>query len=397
MEEEEDFYLCCDCSKDIYLKKYVHENYIDNGNLCTICQTETLTLDINENPKLRKFCRFLIRYHFPEYIYNSKWGGEDFPAPFLEENSIINHEFKNYKSREDSVQFFIQNLFDLNSYPFHDLYYGYDEHGKSLFGSSIKNDGSYYWKYYKRELEKTNHYLLKDKAFKTFKNIFENHKYILERDILFYRARIGFKEVTEETDIIPVKLKAPFRNGEISAPPIFKATAGRLNRQGVSYLYLGSNENVAIGEVRPHPGHYVSVGCFKSNSKLKIADLRFFNLYEYFDDKEKLKIFLFLRDISNELSLPVVPDEQEHYLITQFISDTVRDLGYDGIMFNSSVSSGYNLLVFDSAKFEYIEDNSNLLKIKGMDYEVGKIIHEPDRFTGMPEEEITAYNNVYSK
>ena len=282
MEEEEDFYLCSDCSHDIYLKNIIEESSIDNGCLCTICQKKTLTVDINKYPKLSKFCRFLIRYHFAEYIYNSRWGGNDFPAPFFEENSIINHEFTDYKLREESIHFFIENLFDLNNYPFHDLYYGSGDHGRGLFHSSIKKDGSFYWKYYKRKLEETNHYLLKDEALKTFNVFFENHRYILQSDSLFYRARIGFKEISKDTGIIQSKIKAPFKNDEISAPPIFKSSAGRLNRQGISYLYLGSDKNVAIGEVRPHPGHYVSIGCFKSISDLKIADLRFFNLYEYF-------------------------------------------------------------------------------------------------------------------
>jgi hypothetical protein len=191
------------------------------------------------------------------------------------------------------------------------------------------------------------------------------------------------------------KLKGAYKNEPISAPPIFKSKAGRLNRHGVSYLYLASNKDVALGEVRPHPEQYVSIGCFKSLKQLKIADLRFLNLFEYFDDDEKLKKFLFLRDISNDLSTPVLPEDQEHYLITQFISDLIRDLGYDGITFNSSVTTGYNLLVFDSFQFLYIEKDSTLLKVKTMNYKVEQVIYEPNRFTGMPIETTAAYNNIY--
>ena len=97
-------------------------------------------------------------------------------------------------------------------------------------------------------------------------------------------------------------------------------------------MYLASSEEVAIGEVRPQPGQYVSIGCFVNDSPLKLADLRFLNLFDSFDDEAKLKKFLFLKDIAEDLSVPVVPDKQEHYLITQFISDIIRDLGYDVIV-----------------------------------------------------------------
>ena len=92
MEEmEEDYYICSDCAKDIYLKKYISDNSSNQSDPCTICLTNYKAVKITGNNDLIRFCRFLIRYHLPEYIYNSKWGGENFPEPFLEENDIINH------------------------------------------------------------------------------------------------------------------------------------------------------------------------------------------------------------------------------------------------------------------------------------------------------------------
>ena len=43
------------------------------------------------------------------------------------------------------------------------------------------------------------------------------------------------------------KIKAPFKDKEISCPLPNKANAGRANRQGVSFLYLSSTMETALG------------------------------------------------------------------------------------------------------------------------------------------------------
>ncbi|UZT96313.1 RES family NAD+ phosphorylase [Chryseobacterium fluminis] len=382
---DENFFLCSNCCKDESLKNYVLINSNKNSFPCTICLSNNYNIDVTINEKFNRFCRFLIRYHFPEYIYNSRWGGEDFPLPFYMQNSIINHEFADKISREEEIDQFIDTLFDLNEYPFDDLYYGYDDTGRGLFSYSLKENGSKYWHKYKPELQKKNHYLLINEASLIFKQAFEDNKYTLLSGTLLYRARIGYKEEKIEEEF-SVKIKKAFEKDSISSPPIFKSTSGRLNRQGVSYLYLASSEGVALGEVRPQPGHYVSIGCFENLDDLKMADLRFINLYDHFDDKESLKKYLFLKDISDELCSPILPEMNEQYLITQFISDIIRDLEYDGILFKSSVYEGYNALIFDSSKFKYTSKNSSLVKIKSLEYLTEAVIYDDNAFTGLPEE-----------
>jgi hypothetical protein len=43
----------------------------------------------------------------------------------------------------------------------------------------------------------------------------------------------------------------PFIGAAIGAPPLAEATPGRLNRDGVSFLYLATEEARAAAEVRP--------------------------------------------------------------------------------------------------------------------------------------------------
>lgn len=133
-------------------------------------------------------------------------------------------------------------------------------------------------------------------------------------------------------------------------------------------MYLASDSKTAFGEVRPHPGHYVSYGEFTSNKELIVADLRFIDLMKFYRDNKKLALFKLLKDLSEELSIPILPEEQENYLVTQFISDVIRQLGFDGILFKSSVSSGHNFVAFNTDNFVFKVGSSKLIKITSVEF-----------------------------
>ncbi|MFJ7982236.1 RES domain-containing protein [Lysinibacillus xylanilyticus] len=60
---------------------------------------------------------------------------------------------------------------------------------------------------------------------------------------------------------------------QISSPPPPLAQPARLSRAGISYVYLASNKNTSIAEIRPHPGHIISVGKFRMNKKMNLLIL----------------------------------------------------------------------------------------------------------------------------
>ena len=51
-----------------------------------------------------------------------------------------------------------------------------------------------------------------------------------------------------------------------------RATEGRANPKGIPYLYLASNRETALAEVRPWVGSHVSVGQFKIIRELKVVN-----------------------------------------------------------------------------------------------------------------------------
>ena len=72
-----------------------------------------------------------------------------------------------------------------------------------------------------------------------------------------------------------------------------KAHPARLSRSGISYVYVASDKETAIAEVRPHPGHFISVGDFILNKRLKFADFRAISILNLFESEKEIGNFIF--------------------------------------------------------------------------------------------------------
>ncbi|MCS4484370.1 RES family NAD+ phosphorylase [Gleimia sp. 6138-11-ORH1] len=162
-------------------------------------------------------------------------------------------------------------------------------------------------------------------------------------DKKWYRARV----------VLGTRYKIKY----MGAPPPEKATSGRANSAGIPVLYLASDEDTAIAEVRPDPGEIVQVAFFKITEG-KVLDLRDNASYsspfrvEETDDIATLNVFLSLfKEIAQGLATPIVKaDRVLKYLPYQFICELLQANGFDGILFPSSVSRGNNLVLFDVTK-----------------------------------------------
>lgn len=191
----------------------------------------------------------------------------------------------------------------------------------------------------------------------------------------YYRARIGYDRCVKYFDIDGEpgnrEILVPHTGSEIAAPPPPKCTAGRLNRPGVSYLYLATDPETAVAEVRPHPGHLVSIGQFTLKRDIWVADLRELDRTQFIDSDEMIEMFLFLHNVSKQLSMPVTPEEKNKYLLTQFFADIVRQSDFDGILYKSSVSEkGDNLVLFDPKLAEFVPSGSRLFKVEKVKYDM---------------------------
>lgn len=166
---------------------------------------------------------------------------------------------------------------------------------------------------------------------------------------------------------------------EMGAPPKELATAGRANSQGVRCLYLSNDIETTFHEIRAKVHDYISVGYFILKKDIEVINLREFhdispfiidpngNLTEYAINKKNLT------KISNEIAKPLRRKESElDYLPTQYLSEYIKHLGYDGIEYKSTINSGgYNLALFDENCIECV--NVEVYEMTQLDYKYGII------------------------
>lgn len=143
------------------------------------------------------------------------------------------------------------------------------------------------------------------------------------------------------------------------APPADNTLSGRLNPERIRYLYLAEDPETAVYEVRPTIEQHVSVATFKTKDDLKIYDLageikpqegeRSDNDYSLFDV------------IRQRFSEPNSGDAFK-YLPTQYLGEIIKQMGFDGLRFNSSLKKGgINVVLFDDKKCKAIR--SDIIKV----------------------------------
>jgi hypothetical protein len=68
------------------------------------------------------------------------------------------------------------------------------------------------------------------------------------------------------------------------------------------------------------------------------------------------------------MALPVVPGDARRYSITQLIAECLRQNGFDGVSFKSSVGGGQNLCVFRPESFGQVNGSAIVREVKSLSY-----------------------------
>lgn len=362
--------LCVKCAKDASLSEVISAR----GSLkveCAICGALNVTSLECSDVSLRSLFRALVRYNFSEWEYNTHMGGDRLELLFHRENPITAYESgwhtENYELALDEMLDPGYENYDEGI----SLFSGYAKDGTQLMPlGAIKSSSDESLMKLRRELERKNYFLFEKEIRKLLKPHIQKLERFVEKGNILYRSRIG-----SESRATPLHgwgdrwHYKPYSGEQLSAPPPLIVGGGRLNRPGVSYLYLATNEETAISEVRPHPGHYVSVGAFECRARLRVADFNAVSIREYSESDLKLDQFLRLKTIDELFSLPVPPEERGKFSFTQFLSDAIRHLGFEGIAYKSSVGKGVNFAVFDPQSFSYHASSAKVLRVDHLEYQ----------------------------
>jgi hypothetical protein len=205
------------------------------------------------------------------------------------------------------------------------------------------------WTRLRTELMEENRFFPKDTISRE-RMYFLTSQLILENQQIpetWYRARI------QESD-------EPHPLDKMGAPPKEKASHGRANPAGISYLYMASDLTTAISEVRPHTGERVTVAEFRITDEVKLADLREPRklvtpfVCESESDLVQLRADIeFLERLGDELTRPVLPRSAAiDYIPSQYLCELIKNIGFDGVIYKSSVGDEMNIALFYPQKAE---------------------------------------------
>ena len=348
--------ICCiECFKDIELRTMI-SSYEKKGQ-CEVCGKEnTLIYDTNNDNYLEEYLEELIDIYTcendlpKEYSKNllnyvsielyKKWGIFNIDPEKINELIInICPEMYRVNPRIFTGLVGISELYDKDYLEKNCILKTYD------------------WKDFVYFIKYTNRFHSNHINLEILKTICDNLKIELKKDAILYRGRISESN--------------GFSKNEMGAPPAKLVTAGRANSQGISCLYLADNINTTIHEIRARDLDYISVAAFKLKKELKIVDLTRMDKLSPFSADYDLIWFATnidnLRKIEKEIATPLRrQDSLLDYLPTQYISDFVKHIGYDGIKYRSTLSSGNNFAIFNE---RFVKCNSvKVYHIDNLDY-----------------------------
>lgn len=149
-----------------------------------------------------------------------------------------------------------------------------------------------------------------------------------------------------------------FSKQESLPPPSEKCISGRANPEFIRYLYVCEDNLTPIYEVKPSIKQNVSLAKLRLKKDIKIYDMS----TEYCMNEEKIQgLFSF---IAEKFSIPNY-NEACKYIPTQYITEKIKKLGFDGIRFNSSLNTdGKNLVLFNIDDCEVV--STSLVEVSGI-------------------------------
>lgn len=360
--------LCVACAKHPEVKALV-ESDIAQG-VCGACASFGAgVFNPTRFELLRNLIRALIRLHFNEEDYNDHWGGTSIDDILLNQDNPILAVATSPDYNDDLIH---RITWEGEIYPDPDkgiwLYAGNDDQVGRLIQFSIPDTVNSELRDIELRLDRENFHVVESAMEALVRKIESDIAAEVAATSLWYRGRIG---VTEKVIHVGngeiTRIATPYKGSEIGALPPPRASAGRTNRQGVSVLYVASEIETALAEIRPHPSHLVSLGGFRARKNLRVA--RFdLPISPFASSDTRLQLFALIYHIDSLLSAPIIPEERHRYAATQLLSDVLIRHGFEGVIYRSSVGSGINLCAFDPWAFEYDESASAVKQVNRLHY-----------------------------
>ncbi len=361
--------VCIACVKEKSLKDLVFKT--GSRTTCTLCGENNLSLHY-EDRNLFSLVKAIVRFNYSEWEYNTHWGGDGYEALFYGQDNIFFSQERALS--EDLYEDFILSITNGPVYEDYDkgisVYSGHSSGMQNMLLQSIKSSLDSNIVNLEVRLRSENYFKVEAELI----NIINKYVGVAEKKLdagsTFYRARIGVNDRKREfgSGFEAEYNYAPYSQASIGAPPPYLAGAGRINRPGVSFFYCATDTYTAVTEVRPHPGDLVSIGKFSLKKNVTIFNLSENLLLNFYNSDEILETYISLNTLSNYMNKVIPPSERQQYSFTQLIADCIRQKGFDGIAFNSTVGNGDNIVLFDPSIVNYSEDEAGVFEVEKIKY-----------------------------
>ena len=266
---------CANCFSDEQIKKIIADNG-HTGN-CDFCgEKDTQVCSVDEATDISDLISDVLS------VYEENKQGRPLFSAIIEDWNIFR---KDIPSSNKLIEAFCSTIYD-DGKENHNVYveipkaqreeYGvFSGHTWDEFSNAIKSKNRFHNNYFKAD------------RFSPFLG-YSIKKYPKGTEL--YRARICNDE-------------KGFQISEMGAPPAHLRKAGRVNPEGIGVLYLTSDEQTALSEVRAGTFDYVTIGTFQLKKEIRVVNISELNKISpvlYSSNIESLsantKIF---RDIAN--------------------------------------------------------------------------------------------------
>jgi len=346
-------HCCTECFWDVDLKKTIQRESSEEGD-CAFCGSHALTIDPT---KLKEKFEFV-----KENLFEEIEEGDSLASCFQAQFEVFNtnkitdttHLLRAIFSDDPS---YIQGNFKLK---FDNLRLSqeWDELGEELISRN---------RFFPKTERLTELFRSANpEDFKVFEPLMSQLKRLIPINYPLYRARVTSNVTNLRKDL--------------DKPPANKASDGRANPHGISYLYCSNDKETAVTEVKPSTGSIVHVAKMHTIRPVPVLDLtqprRCFSPFPFADNETELALefIVLLEKLSDELSIPIAESRRLKYLPTQFFCEFIKSRGFvEGILFTSSFTKKENFVFFCSS-------SSDLVEFKGFEkLQVTKTKHEYDQ------------------
>ena len=190
-----------------------------------------------------------------------------------------------------------------------------------------------------------------------------------------WRAQLGGATEEQEQDDVVWDEPVPHSSARMKPLP-HSAQEGRVNPKGIPCLYLATDKETAMAEVRPWIGTTISAGPFRMTRDLTVVDFSVghdskldFYLEEEPSAAEREKSVWM--QVDRAFSEPVSTDPATaDYVPTQVISEFFCKQGFDGVAYKSRLGNGFNIALFDLNAA--VLTSCGLYPVKSLSFEFGE-------------------------